>query len=397
MNNLSYPCHGVHTNLPKGKASGNLVINEYSVQFEINGQIIKGSPEQLGIEIGGASDRLVFLTLEGKPDWRFYTADRSVLNNPSLRSVPALQLLLNTAKRKRRLNWSVTTAVSFAFICIPVFIVMKMDIVSELIAEQIPIEWEQKIGETGFAQYAISTEFLEQKQAQVLLDPIVTPLISAIDNKRFDYRFYIAGDTSINAFALPGGIVVINSGLILAANNAEELLGVVAHEISHVRDRHGLRNMISTAGGYLVISATLGDASGLLAMLANAAPLFIGQSYSRDFERAADKSGFNLLVKARINPQGLSAFFNKLLIKEQEIIDKLGADEYNESAQKAFALFSTHPATTKRIETLNAMQIPQQEYIDLSMEFAALKAATEKFVIDGDFNKSTDNTIESKQ
>lgn len=396
MNNLSYACHGVHTKLAKGKASGCLSISKNLVRFEIGEHIIEGTPAQLAIEIGGANNCLVFFTLAGFPDWRFYSADRAVLKDPVLCMEPTLQATIARAKRKRLFNWLISAPLLFAFIFIPVFIVMKMDVASRFAAEQVPVQWEQHIGAASFAQYQLSSEFLDAERANTLLAPLVSPLISAIDNKRFDYQFYIVENASLNAFALPGGIVVINSGLILAADNPEQLLGVIAHEISHVRERHGLRNMISTVGGYLVISSVLGDVSGLVAVLAEAAPVLIGQSYSRDFERAADKSGFHLLVKARINPSGLADFFQKLHIKEQKMIDKLGADEHSDTIQTGLALLSTHPTTNERISTLNAMQIPTQTYLDLSTEFAALQSATEQFVTNGGFDEPHDNTIESK-
>ena len=95
------------------------------------------------------------------------------------------------------------------------------------------------------------------------------------------------------------------------------VLGVLAHEISHVTEQHGVRQIMARAGVALTAQALLGDVNGMMAMIAAATPMLLSQSYSRDFESDADEHGFDLLEKADIDPNGLVSFFEKIMEEEK--------------------------------------------------------------------------------
>ena len=84
---------------------------------------------------------------------------------------------------------------------------------------------------------------------------------------RYKYRWYVSNDKEVNAFALPGGIIVINAGLIAKAGSADELAGVLAHEVQHVEHRHTLQQMIHAAGWAAVLAVVLGDVSAITAIV----------------------------------------------------------------------------------------------------------------------------------
>ncbi|TCI02007.1 M48 family metallopeptidase [Corallincola luteus] len=380
-----YPCHGVHSSLAKGKASGQLRVGSSHLIFTIADQQIELSLNELKMEQGGASDRLVFFTHPGRPDWRFYTSDKSVLKDPHFKQYPHLAGMMRGARSKHLFNWSLLVVVLLVCLAVPIAALMNLHRASAVIAEQVPVEWEQQLGESSFAQYQISAELMDDEQSARLLEPLVTPLIDLLPKRRFDYHFYIVNDSNLNAFALPGGIVVINSGLILAADDAAELLGVVGHEIVHVRERHGIRNVISHAGIYVAVSALIGDVSGVLAVVADAAPLLISQGYSRDFESEADRLSHALLIKANIDPTGLARFFQKMQAKEQEKLAELGDEDTQEWIKTGMGFISSHPATDERINALEDYNSnATSEFLDLSQPFARLKAGVEGFVVDDD-------------
>jgi predicted Zn-dependent protease len=381
MTETIYPCHGVHHSLTKGRASGELTITEAQLSFTVNKQRIMLHFDQLELSLGGAGDRLVFFSHPLQPDWRFYTSDRSVLKDPLLKKYTHLSTTMTRARKKLAYGWAVLALVAVICIVIPAALLMNMDVASKLIAEQVPLEWENELGEISYKQYTLQADIMEKDRAKPLLEPLIDPLLAALPDKRYDYHFYISNNPALNAFALPGGYVVINSGLILAAESAEEVLGVVAHEITHVRERHGIRNVISSAGTYLVISAILGDASGLLGMITDAAPLFITQGYSRKFESEADKLGFNMLVTANINPQGLALFFEKLIAQEKEMLDIVEDKDSRKWLETGMGFLSSHPGTQARVDALNerAKQV-NNHYLDLNPEFARLQSAVAEFV-----------------
>ncbi|MFW6236744.1 MAG: M48 family metalloprotease, partial [Desulfovibrionales bacterium] len=96
---------------------------------------------------------------------------------------------------------------------------------------------------------------------------ITDPVFQGIPETEYDFRVYLARNPEINAFALPGGIIVLNSGLILSATGPDQVAGVLAHEAAHVTLRHGLRQIIGTVGLFALVQALFGDATGLMAVL----------------------------------------------------------------------------------------------------------------------------------
>ncbi|HVK98314.1 MAG TPA: M48 family metallopeptidase, partial [Dongiaceae bacterium] len=326
--------------------------------------------------------RLLFIQHPSKPDWKLYTSDRTILDDPHLHSLPSLQTRLKQAKSRHRLNWGIFAAVMVAILALPVGLLLGMDRITGVLARQVPVEWEQQLGDTAFKQFKVNGHFLPDKQAEELLEPLIRPLLDANDDQRFKFRFHISRDDEVNAFALPGGQVVINSGLILKADNASELLGVVAHEMMHVTEQHGMRNIMGTAGIYLTVNAVLGDMSGLLAVVADAAPFLINQTYSRGFESAADRHGVALLHEAQIDPAGLTRFFEKLKQEEEKRLKELAGEDNSELAQAGLSLLSTHPATDDRIQQLQELiaEQPHQRHRDLDEAFLHLQDAVKQYV-----------------
>ena len=148
-------------------------------------------------------------------------------------------------------------------------------------------------------------------------------------------------DPTINAFALPGGKVIIQTGLIEHAKSWEEVLGVVSHELAHVTRRHHMRGIINNLGLYVIISSLIGDITAISGTIVNMGGDLASLANSRDFETEADETGLDYLIAAGINPQGLVSFFKTL---EDETPNKL--EGYT-------SFMSTHPATADRIDHLN--------------------------------------------
>lgn len=381
-----YQGHAFHAGFKNGRASGTLRISAEAVQFH-NAQTDASLPLH-GIQcaLGGASDRLIFLSHPSRPDWKLYTSDRSLLNDPHLQQVPAIRAQLQIMQRKHRLNWSLFAAGIGLILLLPALLLFNMDYLSAKAARHVPLGWEEELGEQVLKQYRINAHFYPQKDADKLLQPLLKPLLDANPDKRYDFHFHINRDEEINAFALPGGQVVINSGLILKAQTPEEMLGVVAHEMSHVTEQHGLRNIIGSAGIYLTVNALLGDVSGLLALVADAAPFLLNQSYSRSFETAADEQGAALLLKAGIDPRGLSRFFEKLQKEEEKRLKEMAGEDHQELAKATLSMISTHPATADRIAHLEKITAVKNgaQFRDLDEPFLHLQNAVKDFVTQND-------------
>ncbi|MDE1463727.1 M48 family metallopeptidase [Spartinivicinus poritis] len=387
----SYTAHAFYQDLPNGRCSGTLTIGKGKIVFAGGGQALSIPIEGSEFKLGGASNRLVFISHPDQPDFTCYTNNLEILKNPLLTSHSAIAAQFTNAKRKRTKNNFIFATIALLILASPFSLYFAMSPAAALLARQVPVSWEQTLGEQAIKQYQLSSTFMSDKQAKIFLSPLTKPLIDAIPNSPYQFHFYVAKDEEINAFALPGGYIVIHSGLILKADSAEELLGVVAHEIAHVTEQHGLRNIISATGTFIIVDALLGDMSGLLAVLADAAPLLINQSYSRQFESDADEQGVVLLKAANINPQGLHQFFKKIQEEEAKRLAQITGDDSHEVVQQSLTLLSSHPATSDRISQLKLLtQENDRSYRNLNQEFEQLKQAVQQFVTHTSSDPTTD-------
>lgn len=146
-----------------------------------------------------------------------------------------------------------------------------------------------------------------------------------------------------NAFALPGGTVVVTDQLIALASNDEEILAVLAHELGHVSEQHPMRQLLQSSVIGLAMAWYLGDVSNLLAV---APTMLLETSYSRDFERRADGFAAGMLRENGIAPARLADMLEKLEKSQRS------AKKSIEKPSRIAQLFSTHPATGERIRDL---------------------------------------------
>jgi beta-barrel assembly-enhancing protease len=294
-----------------------------------------------------------------------------------------LTVALSTMRRKRMRNWAVFAAIFAALIAIPLVLLLNMGGLTGIAARRIPASWEEQLGKTAFAQYQIQADVIQDPQTAKLLLELTDVLTQALPDSRYQFHFYVVRDTSLNAFALPGGYIVINSELLLRADSAAEVLGVLAHEISHVSSQHGTRNLIASLGLFLTIQTVLGDASGLVATLASAAPFLLSQKYSRGFENEADSQGFELLQRARIDGRGMVSFFDMVKAEEEKMRTKV-REQVGDSTGAVLTeipeFLATHPATDSRIERMREKAARQQgPFRDMNATFNALQVRVREF------------------
>lgn len=231
--------------------------------------------------------------------------------------------------------------VLFPFFLLCVFWIYADD-VSKWAADRISVEQKVRLGDLAYEQLRPSLKLVEGGAANDAVQRIGVRLTAGGDI--FRYRFHLADDARVNAFALPGGHVVVFSGLIRATDSPEELAGVMAHEIAHVELRHTVRNMIHALGWRAVLSVALGDfAGGIWGGMARE----LGDlSYSRSMELEADMEGVRLLRRTGVSADGMLRFY-----------ERMGQGE-----QAPPALFSTHPTGLERMTALRAAIAGQTNY-----------------------------------
>jgi predicted Zn-dependent protease len=371
-----YPAHAFHAGLPEGRAGGELALTQAAFHFSSGEHQVSLPFDGAQLTLGGASNRLVFIAHPSRPDWSLHTSERALLRDPRLLQHPELLRAAGALQRRRMRTMAVTLAATSLLLAIPVLVLLNLGSVTHLAARQIPAQWEAQLGRLAFTHYELRTKMLEDRQADRLLEQLTRRLTTALPQSGHTYRFHIARNPTINAFALPGGYIVLHSELVLRADSAEELLGVLAHEIAHVTEQHGTRNLIASAGMALTLQILLGDSSGVLGTLTSAAPFLLAQKYSRAFEREADERGYQLLARARIDPTGLLSFLEKLQVEDAKARDKL-RERSGEAAKllEVPEFLSSHPATDARLAMLRtAVAAHTGTYHDFGETFAELKA-----------------------
>ncbi len=231
-------------------------------------------------------------------------------------------------------------------------LLLSLDPLTDRVVRHIPPEVERHIGEAVLAHTRLEGPMIESGPAHAALQTIGKRLARPGET----LQFHLADRPELNAFAAPGGVVVVNSALMARAASAEEVAGVLAHEIAHVELRHGLRQLVRSAGLRVIVSALFGDFGALGGWAAQMGEL----KFSRDAEREADQRGLERLTEARIDPRGLLDFFRTLAHQDS-------------GDTRLPGLLSTHPASAERSAWLEAaiQTLPLTPWQPLDIDWAS--------------------------
>jgi predicted Zn-dependent protease len=301
-------------------------------------------------EVGFGAPGVELAWREADGPWAAHVLDsvaaRRLLALPEFAAVHASAFKRQQRRNKvgNALGWSLLGL----FVLLPGFLLVLLlfnsNHLAGWIAAKIPIEQEVALGKQSFAGMRNQLQLRDAGPAYEASQNIVAQLTKG---SRYRYEVHIVHDDTLNAFAIPGGIVVIHTGLIAATKRPEELAGVLAHEIQHVEQRHSIRGLIKELGLRGLWAAVTGDIGATLA--GQAALEMTSLKFSRDDETEADDKGFDALVGAGIDPAGMPAFFKTM--SEQSV-----------DAPAAF--LSTHPLSVDREKDLHqrAEQLPRQEF-----------------------------------
>lgn len=174
----------------------------------------------------------------------------------------------------------------------------------------VPMSVDRTIGELSEQQLSLMAQTCENPAPLDYVKSIAAPLLRAAEPLPFEFKFRVADTSEVNAFALPGGFVTVNFGLLAAAQSGEEVAGVIGHEIQHALLRHGTKRMLRQMGSSAFLFLIFGGTD--LHALGQTAGQFAALSYDRGEESEADLRGVDLLVRAGISPLGLATFFERL-------------------------------------------------------------------------------------
>ena len=335
----------MHPSLGGRTASGSMSVVAGELRFEGGDVYVQMPISGIQIEAGGLNNEQFLFQHPSRPGWVLSTADRLVLDEMALTADPQVQKQLSGARRQKLTFTKLYVACGVLLTLVAGTVLLLFFLKSELaraVASRLPPSWEQQFGNTAMDSIRKEMKIIENSKWEPQLELIRSKLLPGVTNTLYPITIHVAEASELNAFALPGGHIVVFTGLLKSVERPEELAGVLAHEIAHITERHVLRKMIESLGLVLVIQSLFGDTSGLLAVASQGSEFLLQQKFSRDFEREADDVGWRYLVTARIDPRGMIDFFGKL---EKEAA-KAGSTQ--------LGLLTTHPPTRERIERLEA-------------------------------------------
>ena len=338
----TFPAHATHPTLGDAEVAGTLAVGEFALRFASESGAMELPYDGLDIAFGTKQDRRITFTHEQVADGVFIADNADLLCEPVFRKKNCLRRQIDEHREqlegRRRL---VLTGLFFgAFVGLSAVLGAAVEWGLPRLISRVPVKFEKHLGDEAAA--AVLHQFKPARETNVTaqLEALVTRLTQSLPQNDFQFRVTVLADALPNAFALPGGNIFVNVGLLRLCTNSVEVAGVLAHEIAHVTRRHGLRTMITTIGPARAMKAVLGDNHGFLSTLAAGSDLLIGQSFSREFEREADEGGFDLMVAANFDPRGLEQGLRRL--------DSIGGGDDGPRA------LMSHPPTSERLERLAA-------------------------------------------
>ena len=249
----------------------------------------------------------------------------------------------NPARRSMRIRLTVYAAIAAIGLSVG-FYFWGIPALAAMVAPHVPISWEEHLGRQALMQLAPKALHCKDDERHQAIKAILAALLTTVPEQPYTFRVIVVDQPQVNAFAAPGGYIVIFRGLLEKSETPEELAGVMAHEIQHVLLRHSTQRILERTSTSILIAAMTGDVSGTAANGLEAANILGMMRYSRQDEAEADLEGMNMVLGAGVNPGGMISFFEML---RDEGLEIPGFLKY----------ISSHPPTEERILTLKKLAL----------------------------------------
>ncbi len=324
-----------------GKSSQRLAV---TVNFHLSGQVIiegesiRHESHMEDIDIAprlGNTPRSLFL----KNGIKLETTDNDAMDKVEHYFS---QNIYHAVLHKLEKNYHYVTVSVLLTICfIWITIEFGLPYTAKKVAENMPMKIERQIGQQGLEaldDWLLSDSQISQQQQQHLINRFQTLLIEIQPHYSYQLEIRHSKKLGANALALPGGIIIVTDSLIKLAENDEQILAVLAHEMGHIEFQHGLRSLLQNSFSALFMAAVLGDISSISSLSVTLPTALLESRYSRKFELQADQYASQLLAQQNI---AIGQFISILSRLQNEHRDE---DEFD--------YLSSHPAMNKRINKL---------------------------------------------
>lgn len=263
------------------------------------------------------------------------------------------------ARRSGRLGVTIVALVTLLPLLAVIAVLVFRDPIIDFVLKRIPLSVDAEVGRMFEGSVTQSAETLKDTEATRAVQRLVDRLSAASPRPGFEFRVRVQKSADVNAFAAPGGLIVVYTGLLKEAGSPEEVAGVLAHEMAHATNRHSMRQLIY-AGGVLPLAGLLIGQPDAAAMFQNFGQLS-ELKFSRTQEEDADLTGFDTLVRARISPQGMARFFDRL----------------QNQGPNPPSFLSTHPASADRAAAIRRKTDGLKDFVaePLGIDWPAVQAS----------------------
>jgi Zn-dependent protease with chaperone function len=258
-----------------------------------------------------------------------------------------LMAVVHVLESKWRLVAGCTIGLVISILMFSKFVI---PLVAQKMAYSLPPHLTEELSESTLE--ILDSRFLKPSQLdqdrQDELEKIFTDLHRAVDTE-FNYTIKFRKSPVIgpNAFALPSGLILMTDELVEISMDDKELIGIMAHEVAHVKHRHGLRSVFQNAGIFLLISSLVGDVTSITSIAASLPTLLAKANYSREFEKEADRvAGLYLIGKG----WGTKQYQDILLRITKEMSSFTGE-----------SVLSSHPVTEERVKYMQELEGSQSD------------------------------------
>jgi predicted Zn-dependent protease len=227
------------------------------------------------------------------------------------------------------------------------FVVAAVLVLTAPACASISTQQEVQMGQQYAAEINSQLPIIQDPEVNRYINVLGDSIAKLSDDRNLDWHFFVVDSKEVNAFAVPGGFIYVNRGLIERADKMDQLAGVLGHEIGHVTNRHTVKLMEKQQGanmgialGCILTRVCENQSTGALINLAGNA---VFAKFSREDEAQADESGVRYVTRAGIDPRGIPEMFQKLI--DERAAKPAGVD----------AWFATHPLEEDRIADTQAM------------------------------------------
>jgi Zn-dependent protease with chaperone function len=282
-----------HPSLGDEVVWGRIVFEGWRLRFESDRVSREVLLVKLRIARDEAAERGIVFSDPDHPEWLIHTLEQKILEQGPLLQQPHTRNQIGELEGGKELarRLKITGAFLAGFALLALVVSMLMGLMVRSLVARVPAEWEQELGDSVMAELKEKETFIEDAKLQTNLVRAVAPLVRAVPTNALGFKFYLLQSPQPNAFALPGGHVVVTTSLLELADRPEEIAGVVAHEMAHVTRKHGLRKILSSAGPYILCRIFMRGNSGLMGVLAGSSQVLVYQSFSQEYELAIAGGG----------------------------------------------------------------------------------------------------------